>query len=303
MSVNGPVRMLGVFVAVGVMGATLSACRRQEAPSSAAPKAVAHPASASEPAQAGHSPDLSRAAKAAPAQSLPASSSGSPASSSPGVPARPVTSASELPREPAARLEVVKDLDSSGSTVIPVLGEVLARDSNAIIRGEAARGLGRLLLVEQLPAESRKAAISILTTQLTTEPDPTVVVEVAQSLASGGQPGPVDALLQTLAANRIRPDGYGIPIRIAAIQALGACGDRRATPALVEELGLAEDMSFDNEVVVAMDTIGDPAALAALRSHRDELLRNKPSEPIARQPWQEAVFLAEQAIRKMESKQ
>ncbi len=167
---------------------------------------------------------------------------------------------------------------------------VFADEANPILRRER---LARMLAADDpaLPA----AAIRALA-----DPDPTVVIQGAQILERLAHRPAVPALLATLAGERQRPDGYGPPIAIAAIAALGACGDRRAVPAMTEQLARHEDLSLDNAAVQALGSIADPASRPAVAAHLARLETLRPQEAFALTPWQEAVRLATASLARID---
>jgi HEAT repeat protein len=163
------------------------------------------------------------------------------------------------------------------------------KDENAIVRSEAARSLGDL---------GSDEAVAPLAGCLE-DPSASVRISSARSLGRLDARGAVSPLVSALAANRGRADGYGPQVRTEIIRALRALRDRRAVKPLLAELEMREDLSYKNEVVMALGAIGAPDAIMAIRKHLAVLESNKPREKIALFPWKEAVEIARGALREL----
>lgn len=210
--------------------------------------------------------------------------------------ADPAAGDAEMARTARLRLEQVQ-AHIQGDRPEDVAGlRTLLAERNDIVRAEAVRGLGRLA------AKGRELdAATILALRAALEDaSPAVIVEAAGSLKAGRtRPAEVD-LLRALRTNRTRKDGHGLAIRSAAARALGACGGRLAAMALVEELQRHEDLAYDGILIQALAELGDPVALPELRGHLARLQARRPTEAIARQPWQQAVDQTGSAIARLE---
>jgi hypothetical protein len=162
-------------------------------------------------------------------------------------------------------------------------------ESNAILRRERLAALER----------DGDAGLPAITVHALADRDPTVVIQSAQVLQRRPGRDRAPLLLAALQANRRRPDGYGMPIRIQVLGALGACGDGSAVDAVVAELERHEDLSVDNAAAAALGAIGDPRAADALDRHLARLEGFKPTEAIALGPWRDAIRIAREARQKL----
>ena len=158
-------------------------------------------------------------------------------------------------------------------------------EPNAILRREALRRWD----AERQPGLSEVARVAAA------DADPTVIVQALEILERLADRDAAPLLLRILEENRDRPDGYGMPIRAAAIRALGACGDIGSIPALVKELERHEDLSHDNAVVQALARIGHASALTALDGQLGYLAKFNPTESIVQESLREARELTPEA--------
>lgn len=183
--------------------------------------------------------------------------------------------------------EIVKSARKEPDRARAELCRILLEDENSIIRSEAAKALSRLSGADTL--EALKAGLR--------DPYPTVVIQSAMSIGHAGGPESTDALVQALRDNRVREDGYNFSIREAVLKGLTAAGDSSCTQAIIDELALHEDPSYDNAAIAALGRVGDARAIDPIQRHLDTLMASQPEEAIALQAWQEAVETAEKALK------
>jgi len=220
-----------------------------------------------------------------------------PESVEPGQPTNPVSELASRLRDPALdpaeRLRLIREAgQTKDGDAMDALMEAL-KDKNAIVRGEAAEALGRIG-----GARARDALIAALE-----DPNPTVRQRAALALGLLGSAESGPKLLAALTANRVRPDGYGLVICQEIVRSLGRLKDRGAVDALIAEMGLKQDLSYKNDVVRSLGSIGDPRAADVIRTHLAWLEGHKPTEKIQQFPWQEAVNIAKEALRQLGEKQ
>jgi len=155
------------------------------------------------------------------------------------------------------------------------------QEPNAILRREALQKWG----------EGKQAGVMDVATAAVTDSDPTVILQALNILARLGDKNSVPLLLLVLQENHGRPDGYGMPIREAAIRALGQLGEGSTVTVLVRELNRHEDLSYDNNIVEALGQIGDASALEPLNRQIARLENFKPVESIALEPLKQALAI------------
>ena len=155
------------------------------------------------------------------------------------------------------------------------------REPNAILRREAMRKGDE----EKQPGVLEVARVAV------SDADPTVILQALAILETRRDKSSAPLLTRALQENARRPDGYGMPIREAAIRALGQCGDASVVPVLVKELDRHDDLSYDNAIVQALGQIGDASALEALNAQIQRLEKFKPVESIAREPLKQALAI------------
>lgn len=143
-----------------------------------------------------------------------------------------------------AALESVPYLEDVSATAI--LRRALREDTPRV-RAAAARALGQV--------EGKEALESLL--EALQDPDPWVRYQAVRSLERHASPEALDALA------RLVQGDPAIPVRAAAVEALGAIGGARAA-ALLAPLAEAEEADLARSAIAALGRISHPDALAPL---------------------------------------
>ncbi len=206
---------------------------------------------------------------------------------SPALSGGPASGPGETAVGPAERLRLIRQAGRSRDASCRDSVVEALKDENALLRGEAAEALGLI---------GGAGAVGILC-EVLADADPTVRQRAALALGLLGRREAAPGLIAALEANRDRPDGYGPVICREIVRSLGRLEDRRAVDALIAEMGRQRDLSYLNDVVRSLGSIGDPRAAGIIGEHLAWLEGHKPDEPIARFPWQEAVDAAREALR------
>ena len=101
--------------------------------------------------------------------------------------------------------------------------------------------------------------------------DPRVISAAVRGLASLRGAEAVDVIAKVLADNRRRPDGYEDVVCAACVDAFGTTRAPGAIATLAEELaetvGKTLDYDYGSKVVAALRSIGDAAAVPALKAY------------------------------------
>lgn len=128
------------------------------------------------------------------------------------------------------------------------------------------------------------------------DPTPTVVMEAASALARKSDESFTRELIEVFNANRKRVDGYGEPIRVSIIDALGEIGSVDAAELLGEEFFTKGSLMYRDHIVDALARIGGSASSYYLEQYLSFLIDNPPPED-----WYEMESAWKQAMEKVQN--
>lgn len=111
----------------------------------------------------------------------------------------------------------------------------------------------------------------------------------------------VQALIKAYHENAKRGDGYGLSIQISILQTLTALKAPQALPFLLQEFKATDDPHYKDEMVKALEAIGDPKAVPALEAYLEVLQTRKPQDPLIQYQWQSYVTTVTKALQTLKA--
>jgi len=166
---------------------------------------------------------------------------------------------------------------------------VFEQEPNAILRRKYLAALAE----SGQPDAGRVAELAL------NDPDPTVAMQAALLLGETQSARHTAALLGALQGQLQRPDGYGLAVCEAIVEALAKIGNPAAVPLLVAHLDRHLDLSYDRAIVRALGSIGHTSGRQPVLAFRTRLERNKPEASLALGPWHNAMSEAQEALEKI----
>jgi HEAT repeat protein len=164
----------------------------------------------------------------------------------------------------------------------PVLTAAL-REDNAYVRRNATEALGKI--------RDERAIANLLVVLF--DEDISVRQRAAWALGEMGNPQALEGLLDCMR------DEKEEQVRSAVVDALGKIKDQRATTFLLSELASQAGLIYKDKVVVVLGVLKDPKAIPGLTKHIEELKEYTPDQEEYKFHLQQAIQLAEEAIRQI----
>jgi len=161
----------------------------------------------------------------------------------------------------------------------------ILRDDNAYIRRNAAEALGKI---------KDEGATADLASSLFDE-DISVRERAAWSLGEINSSGSSTNIITQMEQEKEER------VKVAMVDALGKMKDQSATLTLLNELKAQNDQLYKNKVVSSLGELRNPEALQDLNDYLNKLRGLKPTDPMIKFQWQEAVRIAEEAINKIQT--